>query len=496
MSELFRRFRFLLSRRRFDRELQSEMEAHREMAGQQGAGQFGNTLQLREQARDAWGWTWIERFSQDISYAARKLRKSPGFTLPAIMMLAIGIGVNVAAFGFFNLIVLQPLAVRDPATLFRFQRLSPQNYANAFPYPEMAFFREHSKTLTILGVSPGRLTIDGEPRSIKASFVTAPLFTELGAVPKLGRTLVPGDDISGAEHVVVLGFAFWQRHFAADPLIVGKTIRLNGKPAPAEYGLNVEWDVKPQTLGRFANLNFEWDDSDETITLSQNRSKAALAHFGAGTWTAITPVTTPNGLGTRHSIAKKNWNQFSPFGVFVYLINLPIELQSFTAKESNGRGLLNWSTASEANNAGFDVEKSLDGVQFDKIGFVKGFGTTNLVQNYNFTDNNLTQTTYYRLKQLDNDDKFQYSPIVSILSKSEKKTFKAYPNPMNAELTIEANIGGEAQLDILDVTGKVVLSQSINNGIVNISTQSLVRGTYFARILTESEVLIQKIIKN
>ena len=272
--------------------------------------------------------------------------------------------------------------------------------------------------------------------------------------------------------------------------------RLNGKPAPAEYGLNMEWEVKPQTLGRLANLNFEWDDSDETITLSQNRSKAALCHFGAGTWTAITPVTTPNSLGTRHSITKTNWNQFSPFGVFVYLTNLPIELKSFTAKESNGRGLLNWSTVSETNNAGFDVEKSLDGVQFEKIGFVKGLGTTNLVQNYTFTDNNLTQTTYYRLKQLDNDDKFQYSPIVSILSKGEKKTFKAYPNPVGAELTIEANIGGEAQLDILDVTGKVVLSQSINNGIVNISTQSLVRGTYFARILTESEILVQKIIKN
>lgn len=272
--------------------------------------------------------------------------------------------------------------------------------------------------------------------------------------------------------------------------------RLNGKPASAEYGLNTEWAVAPQTAGRVANLNFEWDDSDETTALSQNRSKAALCHFGAGAWSAITPKTTPTAAGSRHSITKTNWSQFSPFGVFVFLTNLPIELKSFTAKESNGRGLLNWSTASEVNNAGFDVEKSLDGVQFEKIGFVKGFGTTNLVQNYTFTDNNLTQTTYYRLKQLDNDDKFQYSSIVSILGKGEKKTFKVYPNPVGAELTIEANIGGEAQLDILDVTGKVVLSQSINNGVVNISTQSLVRGTYFARILTESEVLVQKIIKN
>src|ERR1700722_7479996 len=117
MGGWFRRLRYLLNRRRLDAELQNDLEFHREMAARVGGMPLGNTLLLREQARDAWGWTWVERLGQDLRYAARQLRPSPGFTLAAVLMLGIGIGVNVAAFGFFNLMVLRPLAVHDPATL-------------------------------------------------------------------------------------------------------------------------------------------------------------------------------------------------------------------------------------------------------------------------------------------------------------------------------------------------------------------------------------------
>jgi predicted permease len=231
MSEFFRRLRYLLNRRRFDRELARDLEFHREMAAGENR-PFGNILHLREEAREAWGWMWIERLSQDVGYTFRLLRKSPGFTLAAVLILAIGIGVNIAAFGFFNLMVLSPLPVRDPATLVRFQRLSPKAYASVLPYPEMAFFREHSTTLSaVLAWTPSTLTMEHEQRPLKAQFVTADFFTELGAAVSLGRLLDPSrDETSGAGPVAVLSCAFWQSRFGADPSVAGKTIRLNGKP--------------------------------------------------------------------------------------------------------------------------------------------------------------------------------------------------------------------------------------------------------------------------
>jgi predicted permease len=232
MNELFRRFRYLLHRRRFDQELANDLEFHREMAAHAGR-PLGNALQLREQARDAWGWTWIDRFAQDLRYAARMLRKSPGFTLAAVLMLAIGIGVNVAVFGFFDLMALRPLNIRDPATLLRFHRRAPLNYAFALPYPEMAFFGERSRTLSaVLALNTTKLAVEGEEKQIDANFVTANFFSELGTAPRLGRLFDPGlDDAPNAAPVVVLDQGFWQRHFGADPLVIGRTIRLNGKLA-------------------------------------------------------------------------------------------------------------------------------------------------------------------------------------------------------------------------------------------------------------------------
>jgi len=230
MLELFRRLQYLFNRRRLDEELASEMETHRQLAERHG-GHFGSTLRLREEARDAWGWTWIDRLLQDLRYAARMLRKSPGFTFAAVLMLAIGIGVNVAAFGFFNLIFFKPLPVREPDTLVRFDRRSPHSYASYVPYPEMDFIRQYSRTLSaVLGSAGGRLRIEGEEKWLGTRFVTGNFFSELGATPALGRLISPTiDDAPGAQPVVVLSHAFWETHFA-DPAIAGKMIRLNGKP--------------------------------------------------------------------------------------------------------------------------------------------------------------------------------------------------------------------------------------------------------------------------
>jgi predicted permease len=226
MSQFLRRLRYLLNRRRFDQELAADLEFHREMAG---GIRLGNTLRLREEARDAWGWTWIDRLGQDLRYAARKLRQSPSFTITAVLMLALGIGVNVATFGFFNLMFLRPLPVRNPGTLLHFWRQAPQNLADNFPYSEVAFFAEYSKNLSaVLAASPAKLKIGSEEKLLNASFVTPNYFSELGAAPAVGRLLDPQQNEAP---LIVLSYKFWQSHFAADPSIPGKMIHLNNKPA-------------------------------------------------------------------------------------------------------------------------------------------------------------------------------------------------------------------------------------------------------------------------
>ncbi|HVW84666.1 MAG TPA: ABC transporter permease, partial [Bryobacteraceae bacterium] len=233
MTELFRRLHYFLNRRRLDRELAADMEFHREMSAREGHSNFGNALLLREEAREAWGWMWLDRLCQDLRYAARMLRKAPGFTIAAVLMLALGIGVNIAVFGFFNLMVLRPLNVRDPGTLLRFHRRGPSQYAFAVPWPEAAFFREHSRTLSsVIGVNTTSVSVESEEKPLPGRFVTANFFRELGGASGVGRTLDPKvDEASDASPVIVLSHSFWRRHFGGDPSVLGATLRINGKPA-------------------------------------------------------------------------------------------------------------------------------------------------------------------------------------------------------------------------------------------------------------------------
>src|SRR5215471_2667504 len=115
LAELGRRLYCLLNRARLERELHEEMEAHRAMKGARGP-RFGNELRLREEAADEWGWAWLDRLAQDARFGARLLRRAPAFTVTAIAVLALGIGVNLAAFEVFDAVALSWLPLRSPET--------------------------------------------------------------------------------------------------------------------------------------------------------------------------------------------------------------------------------------------------------------------------------------------------------------------------------------------------------------------------------------------
>ncbi len=234
MGELWRRFVYLFNRRRLDAELESDIEFHREMATRAGRNNFGNTLRMREQSREAWGWTWLDRLVQDLRYGVRILARAPGFTLMAVLVLAIGIGVNVSAFSMFNMVALKPLPVRDPASLVRLERRSPTSYTSEMAYPSFLFYQQHARTLSasmaMLGVPP--MQIDDDLQLTSASLATPNYFTELGTPAMYGRLFEPSLDNSPASPpTVILSYELWQHRFSGDPSVIGRVIHLNNRPA-------------------------------------------------------------------------------------------------------------------------------------------------------------------------------------------------------------------------------------------------------------------------
>src|SRR5262245_59516594 len=211
MGELWRRIWYLLNRSRFERELREEMEAHRAMKGEAGP-RFGNTLRLREQSRDEWGWAWLDRLSQDVRFACRLLWRSPSFTLTAIAVLALAVGLNLAAFQVIDTIALSPLPIASPETLVKVYRQSPRGTSTSFPYPAFDFYRRHASSIASpMGLAFGSVTLgDDDTRRVHAEFVTPNYLSELGASPLAGRLLGPNDDTPSANAVVVLSEALWR----------------------------------------------------------------------------------------------------------------------------------------------------------------------------------------------------------------------------------------------------------------------------------------------
>ncbi|HEX2664005.1 MAG TPA: ABC transporter permease [Candidatus Acidoferrum sp.] len=206
---------------------------------------FGNPTFLKEETRDAWGWTWLEHLAQDLRYAARILRKSPAFTSVAVLTLALGIGANTAIFTLVNAVMLQSIPVRHPEELVVLQqsaRALPENIYDISGYGDCrgcsfssVTYRElqarndlFSGVLAMAGPEGLDLSGNGSASIVWSEFVSGNYFEVLGISAAMGRTLEPSDDQLGAGPVAVLSYPYWQSVFGGAPNIIGKTIRLNG----------------------------------------------------------------------------------------------------------------------------------------------------------------------------------------------------------------------------------------------------------------------------
>ena len=184
---------------------------------------------------------------------------------------------------------------------------------------------------------------------------------------------------------------------------------------------------------------------------------------------------------------------------------VPVELTSFTAQANNNEVVLNWSTATEINNSGFEINRiklfsppsSLGNMNWNVIGFVPGFGTTTEPKSYSFTDEDISESNYqYRLKQIDFDGSYEYSNIVevSILKADNFELEQNYPNPFNPATTISFNLQNDSQVSLIifDVLGQQV-TQLINRELeagrhsINFDASSLRSGVYFYKLRIKNQ---------
>ncbi|MCI0487229.1 MAG: ABC transporter permease [Blastocatellia bacterium] len=165
---------------------------------------------------------------QDLQYALRLFRKKPGFTVIAVLTLAIGIGANTAVFSVVNAFLLRPLPYREPDRLVMIQRTpAAADYRSIYSYPVFSDVREQSQSFEgVAAFGNRRLTFDTSegPEIVFGSGVTSNLFSVLGVAPMLGRAFLPGEDEPNKTKLVILSHGLWQRRFGRDPNIIGQTI--------------------------------------------------------------------------------------------------------------------------------------------------------------------------------------------------------------------------------------------------------------------------------
>jgi predicted permease len=274
----------LFGRRALNDRAREEMEFHLAMREQQltdcgvpaeearskARREFGNRLLLQETTIDSWRYSAVQNFLQDIRsdlrYAARSLRRTPGFAAAAIATIALGIGVNSGIFTILNGVLFRELAAPDAQELVSiFQTVQGlQNYRIAvgpFSTVEYRAYRDRAQMLSgVLAYSNAPPTARGGdlPRGTLGTIVTCNYFAVLRQPPVLGRTLAAQDCEPGAEPVVVLGYDLWTTTFAAAPEILGRRVALN-RQAFTVIGIAAEgtYGGSPYNIGYFAPLSAE-----------------------------------------------------------------------------------------------------------------------------------------------------------------------------------------------------------------------------------------------
>ena len=258
-----------------ERELRSHLELEAE--AQEDAGlppeqaayaahqALGNTLKIEEDVRAAWGLQWLEKLAQDVRFGLRMLRRSPGFTVIAILTLALGIGANTAIFSVVNAVLLEPLPFHDPSGLVQLWETesAPGNFA--LTGGDYLAWQKQNRTLAGTAVlswpQSANLSAGHQAETAVVEQTQGNFFSLLGVQPMLGRGFAKDEEQAGRNRVAVVSYGFWQSHLAGERGVIGRTVRLNDEaytvigvmpPSfnfPARAQIWTPLDMSPEELG-------------------------------------------------------------------------------------------------------------------------------------------------------------------------------------------------------------------------------------------------------
>jgi putative ABC transport system permease protein len=231
---------------------------------------FGRILQVRESHRDQRSLPWVEMLLQDLRYGVRTLARTPGFTAAALVTLALGIGANTAIFTVVNAVFLRPLPFFQSDRLVQLVRRHPGDVGRSQDGRRYLFFRDHLQLVEALSAHAGmgslNLVHGSAADFVRVTAVSKEYFAVFGVRPSLGETFEAEHDVTGGPDAVVLTHALWQRSFAADPSILGRSVLLGDKPCtvigvtPASFEPTSSADLfvalRPGLTGRGGGFNY------------------------------------------------------------------------------------------------------------------------------------------------------------------------------------------------------------------------------------------------
>jgi putative ABC transport system permease protein len=218
----------------------------------------GDIQSAREEYRRQHGLPFLETLLQDIRYGARTLRKSPGFTLVAVLTLALGIGANTAIFSIINAVLLRPLPFYAQDRLLGLWET--ENAPGNYPFTGPDYMDWQAQTKTLEGTSaygyPSSMNASTgtEAQSVTAIHTQANFFSFLGVQPQLGRAFVSGENDPGKNHVVLLSYSYWQKSFAGKPEVLNQRIQLDGEPYQV-IGVLPSWFSFPSRVDLFVPMD-------------------------------------------------------------------------------------------------------------------------------------------------------------------------------------------------------------------------------------------------